>query len=311
MLIRLRWSGLQELNAVQEERDHRGWPWQSLISVFVWGTSFAVVRTAMDALTPAGVVGARLMIGSLGLIAFLRWRGMSLWPERRDVGRCVFLGVVLAIHLLIQAYGLMYTSAINTGWIIAFVPVSLALGAFLVLGHRMAGVGWLGVLVATGGVFYVMGGKLEQFENATFGDMLQLSSCVTWTIYTLTAASVVMRNGALRVTTFAMATASLTALGLGCFTGLVQGAVTGRTLADVLFLGLCCSSLAYVMWFIAQREHGPTRAGSMVYFQPFITIAAAAAILNEPVTERANVGGVIVLGGVYLVGVGSRRMRTK
>lgn len=285
-----------------------GWPWQSLVSVAVWGMSFAVVRTAMDVLTPAGVVGLRLLIGSAALMVFQYWRGGRIWPVREDVGRCVFLGVVLAVHLLIQAYGLVYTSAISTGVIIGFVPVSLALGAFLFQGHRMAGVGWVGVMVATGGVVLVALDKTPEFEQATFGDLLQLSSCVTWTVYTLTAAAVVKRNGAMCVTVFAMVTASVTSLGLSLMTGMTQGELTLRVLADLGFLGVLCSALAYVMWFIAQREHGPTRAGSMIYFQPFVSIAAGAVILGESVTVWAVAGCFVVLGGVYLVGQGTRRL---
>ncbi len=294
---------------IGEEGNH-GWPWQSLVSVVVWGMSFAFVRTAMDVLTPAGVVGMRLLIGSAVLMVFLRWRGSPIWPVRADVGRCVFLGVVLAVHLLIQAYGLNYTSAISTGVIIGFVPVSLAIGAFLFQGHRMAGAGWLGVLVATGGVVLVALDRNPEFERATFGDLLQLSSCVTWTIYTLSAAAVVVRNGAMRVTVFAMVVASITSLGLSLVTGLVNGVLTWRVLADLGFLGVLCSALAYVMWFIAQRRHGPTRAGSMIYFQPFVSIAAGAAILGERVTTGAVVGGAVVLGGVYLVSIGTRRVRS-
>ena len=88
------------------------------------------------------------------------------------------VALVLALHLSIQAYGLLYTSSVHTGWIIGFSPVVTALGAQLFLRARMRGIGWVGVTIATGGVLAVTMERPLDLVDATFGDLLQLSSCV-------------------------------------------------------------------------------------------------------------------------------------
>jgi drug/metabolite transporter (DMT)-like permease len=229
------------------------------------------------------------------------------WPARRDLGVTILLGCVLAAHLLIQAHGLQHTSAINTGWIVAFIPVCLAVGAHSCLKQRVKSIGWLGVLIGAGGVFLVTVSSPPDFANARFGDVLQLCSCLTWTVFTLAAVGVVARNDSLSVTTSAMAIAAILVTVAALWTGFVNGALTGRVVLAVVFLGLVCSGLPYYLWFQALDEHGAARIGSVLYFEPFVTMAFAASLLNEPITGNATAGGVCVLIGVWLVASGTPR----
>ena len=131
------------------------------------------------------------------LVLVVGLRGGRRLPVPADRPACIGLGLVLAAHLLIQAYGLKHTSAIHTGWIVGFMPVTIALGAYLLRRQRLNALGWLGVAVGTGGVLLVTLKSTPDFAQARFGDLLQLASCLTWTVYTLAAGGPVARNGAL------------------------------------------------------------------------------------------------------------------
>ena len=98
-----------------------------LVTVF-WGLSFVASRVALEVFTPIGLVAARTVIGCAALFAVTRGLGYALTPPAGDRGRCLLLGLILAAHLLIQSAGLLMTTATNTGWIIGFVPITIALG---------------------------------------------------------------------------------------------------------------------------------------------------------------------------------------
>jgi drug/metabolite transporter (DMT)-like permease len=280
---------------------------KGLFAVVVWGASFVATRIALEALNPFGLIAVRLWIGTLLLTLALRARHAVWLPAHADLPRCVFLGVVLAAHLLLQAYGLRYTTAIHTGWIIGFIPVTIALGAHLLRQQRLNRTGWSGVALGTAGICVVIAFLPRGFAHARFGDLLQFVSCLTWTIYTLAATRPVARNGVLRVTTFAMAVAALIATLATLGTGVQAGALTMRPVLALLFLGFICSGAAYYAWFAAVEEHGPARSGSLLYLEPFVTLVTAAALLEERITATAIAGGLCVLGGVWLVARGSVR----
>ncbi len=280
---------------------------KALSCVAVWGASFVATRIALETVTPVGLVALRFSMGTALLAILIKLRGGSMLPQSRDMPVCAALGGVLALHLLMQSMGLQYTSAINTGWIIGFIPVCIAVGAQMLRQQRLTPTGWAGVLVGMGGVLLVTLRAAPEFERARWGDLLQVASCLTWTVYTLAGARAIARSGALRVTALAMGVAAVICALATTATGVLRGPLTVSGVLAVMFLGLICSGLAYALWFSATREHGPSRVAAFLYIEPFVTLLAAAVILREPIMPNALAGGVVVLGGVWLVARGSGR----
>lgn len=280
---------------------------KGLLAVVVWGMSFVATRLVLQALDPYWLVAARLLLGAGLLAAIVRARGGRPWPLRRDWPVGIFMGVVIATHLLLQARGLLDTTAIHAGWIIGFIPVCIAVGAQLLGQQRLAPLGWLGVILGTGGVLLVTAAEPPDFARARFGDLLQIASCLTWTVYTLAGARATARNGPLRMTAFAMGVAAVLVLIAAVGLGGLRGPVTPATLGSLAFLGVVCSGVAYYCWFSATHEQGPTRVAALLYLEPFVTLGAAIVVLREPWTLHAVFGGLVVLVGVWLVAHGARR----
>ncbi len=276
-------------------------PIAGLSAVVVWGASFAATRIALQGMTPFGLVAARLWAGALLLIAAGRLRCGSPWPIRSDLSTCTLLGLILAAHVLIQAYGLLHTTAVHTGWIIGFIPVTIALGAHLLGQQRLGHTGWLGVVLGAGGVLTVMSVRIPEFDRARWGDLLQLVSCLTWTVYTLASAGPVTRNGVLRVTAFGLTVAAAVSTAAAVSIRAFSGPLTWSVLAAVAFLGPVCSGLAYYLWFAAVDRHGPARVGVLLYLEPFVALVTGARLLGEPVGWNSIIGGLCVLTGVWLV----------
>ncbi len=278
--------------------------------MLAWGASFVVTRIALESFSAYGLVATRGWAGALLLAGLLGTVGARLHVARADRPLAIFLGVVLAVHLLLQAHGLRYTSAINTGWIIGFIPVTIAIGAHALGQQRLRLLGWAGVLVGTAGVLAVTLRTPPNFAQARWGDLLQVASCFTWTIYTLAGARLMQRTGALALSTLTMAIAALLVSPVAAYAGWQSGPWTGSGLLAMAFLGLICSGIAYYLWFAAQHALGPARLGALLYLEPFSTLAAGVVLVHEPVTLNALVGGLGVLLGVWLVAHGTTRGAT-
>lgn len=280
---------------------------KGLFAVVAWGASFVALRAALHWLNPFGVVAARLGMGAALLWIILAVQRRPLLPHPRDRWICLVLGLVLSAHALLQAHGLLYTSAGHTGWIIGFIPVCVAFGAHLLRQQRMTRRGWVGVTIGTAGIAIVISSQTPEFAQAWFGDLHQIVSCFTWTIYTLAAAGALRRSGPLHVSVSSMTIASVLVGIAALFTGARSGPPTPWTVIAVLFLGLICSGAAYWAWFVAVHEQGPARVGALLYVEPFVTLILGAALLGEPVTVATIIGGITVLIGVYQVTCGTRR----
>jgi drug/metabolite transporter (DMT)-like permease len=285
------------------------WSGKALFVISIWGASFVATRIALESFTPTGLVALRLVAAAAILIPVWLWAGRRVAPTRADWLLCLFLGLVLVAHQLLQALGLQYTSAINAGWIIGFTPVPIALGGLLFLKQRLASAGWLGVVVATGGILLIVVSATPGFAQARTGDGLQVLSTLTWAIYTLAAARVVGRLGALRVSAVAAMVGAVLLAAATPWTGLLHASPTLRTVSAAAFLGLICSGLGYYLWYKALDEHGAARVGSYLYLEPFVTVIVAWLLLSEPITIPVVGGGLLVLAGVWAVARGSSPAR--
>lgn len=290
------------------------WPWSALFAVTVWGGSFVATKHALGpeqarVFTPTGLVALRFLMGGLVLLALLALRGGPLLPERGDRARVALLGTILGLHIGVQTYGLRFTLATHAAWIVCFTSVTIALAAHFLLGQRLRGVGWIGVAIAVLGVLGVTRGHAPApGSRVGFGDLLQLTGCVTWAAYTLLGARAVASSGALRVTTAATLLAGLLLLALTPWTGFGNRPGVSEILA-LVYLGLVCSAAAFVAWYHAQQQHGSQRTAATLYLGPFVT-AVLAASFGEPLALGTALGGMIVLAGVWLVQRGASSARS-
>jgi drug/metabolite transporter (DMT)-like permease len=274
----------------------------ALLAISLWGASFVATRFALEVFSPIALVAFRLVLGSLLLVILGRTAGYAVWSVRGGRGVWLVLGAIMGAHLLIQSIGLKYTTAINTAWIIAFIPAVIALGARIFLGHRLDAGAWLGVAIATAGVLLVTARQPPDFSQARFGDLLQILSCFTWAAYTLIAIRPIERHGSLPTTAVPMGVAAgVMTVAVVVHGRPLVGDPTAAHLAALAFLGVFCSGAAYFLWFRAVGDIGPARTGSYLYIEPFVTLAVAWSVLHEPVTVNAVAGGIVVLFGVWLV----------
>ncbi len=275
------------------------------LAIFVWGASFVATRKALAGFPPATLVAARFAIGALFVAGLQLARRRPVLPERADFGRCVVLGLLLSIHIGVQAVALRYTSATHSGWLVSFSPVAIALGAALFLRERIAASAWFGIAVASSGVALVVLSRSHGLEHARAGDLFVLSTCLTWSAYTLLSRSALARSGAWRVTPLCMAVAALVSGLVALGEPRTEFVPDTRAWAALLFLGLGSSGIGFTAWASAIERHGATRAGVLLYFQPFVTLVLSWLLLGETIDALSIAGGALVLLGV--AGVARKR----
>jgi drug/metabolite transporter (DMT)-like permease len=272
-----------------------------LTATLFWGLSFVGVRVALEGFAPFGLVGLRLAIAALALLVVLLLRGGSARLAPGDGARAALLGLILAVHLLLQTVAMRETTAMRAGWFVAFMPVVISLGAMYFLGERMRAWGWGGVVLASAGVLLLASFKPDDFARAGLGDALLFASCFTWAAYTLIAGPVVRRNGSLRVTTWAMLAAAAPCLALATQQGFTSGAPSASAWTALALLGLLAGSVAFLAFGRAVAVLGAQRTSAFLYVQPFVTLVGSRLILDEPFTWGGLAGGLIVLVGVWIL----------
>lgn len=144
-----------------------------LISL-IWGTEFVLIDLAVAEVPTHTFNAIRFFLAALSLLPLLYFSGEKVRPEHWK--KMLFMAPVLALMLFIGFYaqteGLRFTSVSNAGFITALsVPLVPVLG-FLVFRQQVRTMVWLGVSLATLGLYLLtMGGAAYEFNK---GDILVL-----------------------------------------------------------------------------------------------------------------------------------------
>jgi drug/metabolite transporter (DMT)-like permease len=275
-----------------------------LFCAIIWGWTFVATRICLQYLNPVELLGLRFLTGLPILLLIILVKGVRFDFTRREWGSILLGSLVMTVHFLVQITGLKYTSATNTGWIIAISPLVMAVLAFLVLRERLTRRAILGIIVASLGILVLISkGRLSTFEWLnSFGDWLILISAHTWALYTIVIRDVTRARNPLAVTFAVLAPPAVIILGyMAIFSdwgGILSMPVDG--VVAMLFLGILGLALGHWFWQEGVARIGVARAGIYLYLEPVATTTLAVPYLHENFGPLTAFGGALVLFGVFL-----------
>lgn len=279
--------------------------WKPLFAVLVWGASFVATKIALKEATPLTIVFTRLLLGIMLLSVVVLFRDRKFSIPGRMLKNIMLLALIASFHLWIQVTGLQYTSAANTGWIIGFTPVFMAIIGVMFFHERMNFIRIGGILLSIFGLLLLI--SKGDFTNigliSNMGDFLVLVSSVTWSIYSALNKKISLHYSPL-LTVFYLF--SFMALILSPFTIRPEtvSSVIHMSLSAwlaIIFLGIFCSGIAYVLWAQALKEMESATVGVFLYLEPFVTVFTAWLILQEHITLLTILSGLIITLGVVFV----------
>jgi drug/metabolite transporter (DMT)-like permease len=281
---------------------------KALFTVIVWGASFVAIKISLEYISPVTLVWLRFTLGVLILGAAVGLRQQFAWPNRKDWSYFALLGFLgITFHQWLQSTGLVTSQATTTGWIVASMPIFIALLGWLILKEKLNWFQGLGIFLAALGVLLIIThGDMRSLVSGKFGsvgDFLILLSAPNWAVFTILS-----RRG-LKTYPAALMMFYVMAFGWLFSSGLFIAARGWETISHLVlngwvaigFLGFFCSGLAYIFWYDALKELPVARVGTFLYIEPVVTVIASAVFLNEKISLLSLFGGFIILFGVWLV----------
>jgi drug/metabolite transporter (DMT)-like permease len=277
-------------------------------AVIMWGISFVATKAALREVSPITLIFTRFALGTALLLLILTLRRETLLPPKSAWPMLALMGFVgVFVHQMIQVHGLTLTTAVRTGWLIGLTPIWSAVLAGLFLGERFGPRKILGLFLGTAGALLVITrGKLSPgilSLPSTRGDLLIVASTLNWAVYTILGRDTLRRVGS----TQAIATVMLVGWAMLIPFFLVAAGwqeykhLSSTSLVAILFLGIGCSGLGYWFWYAALERIEASQVAAFLYVEPLVTLAAAMALLGEPVALSTILGGLLVLAGVLTI----------
>lgn len=218
--------------------------------------------------------------------------------------KALILGsIIITSHFLVQFTGIKFTSATNTGWLCATIPLVTAVMAYFILKEHIGRNVIIGIIVATIGIVLLISrGKLADLSwISSIGDWLVLVSSFTWALYTIATRNLVRACNPLSATFVIL----LVPTSIGFIAMLFFSNWSGflklpfDAVISLLYLGIFGTSIAHWFWQEGVARIGASRAGIYLYLEPLATTALAVPYMNEYFGAYTAIGGLLVLIGVW------------
>jgi drug/metabolite transporter (DMT)-like permease len=209
----------------------------------------------------------------------------------------------IALNQLAFISGIARTTVAHTGLIVATGPVIVLVIAVLLRLEVLTAWKVGGMLIAFGGVGILTADKSSQGAIGHWsGDLIMLLSVAVFAVYFVLMKEIAGQLDLLTLNTLTFL------LGAGmmlpfCTRAVLATRWTGVTLRAWLglaFLVMFGSVFSYLLFAYVMTHLSASRAAAFNYLQPIIASGLGVWILSERVTSKVILGGVLILGGVYL-----------
>lgn len=273
-----------------------------LLGITAFGLTLPVTRFVTPELDPVFIGLGRALLAALLAGAVLFATGQPL-PTRRQIGRLlvVGLGVVIGFPVL-SAWAMQTAPASHGGVVLGILPLATAIASVFVSRDRPSTGFWIfGVLGSALVVAYAL---LEGVGRIQVADLALLGAVISAAVGYAVGGDLSRQLGGWQVISWALVLMLpvIAVPALWHMPGDLQ-AVSAPVWVAFLYLALVSQYFGFFWWNKGLALGGVARVSQIQLLQPFVTLAASVAVLQEVITTETYVFAVLV---VLVVAIGRR-----
>jgi drug/metabolite transporter (DMT)-like permease len=276
----------------------------------LWACSYVAAKFALRDTTVTMMLALRIIIAAVVLLPLLIARRKDLNLTRRDLPQLVLLTLFgFVINKLFEYGGLALTTASDVALLITSESIYTAALSWLLLRERFKPLTGFALLLGFAGVYLIVERSLIPNIPAgggafrILGDLLVMLALIFEAFYTVRGKALLVKHPPLLITATSIVGSTIfwiPAAGVEIFytgwhpPGLVAWLSIG-------WLAIMSTAIAYLAWFKGLAHIDGSAAASTLFVQPLLGTVLAIVLLNDQLTLMTIIGGVLIVGSVYLI----------
>lgn len=266
-----------------------------LLVTLVWGTTFPLLKTAASTLSGVEISGIRFALAAVCMAPFMRKVPWRTWVDG------AVLGALALVSYVSQAFGMQYISSNRSAFLTSLAVLMVPLlGLFW--GARLSAITlFAGVLACMGIGFMSWGGGAH-----LVGDGATLVCAVAYALYVIVLSQRSSGHDSRQLTATQIAfMAVFSAAWIAC-AGIgndALGTLCARMAPHwllLLYLGVVATAGMLLLQAMAQRQVPADKASVIYAMEPVFAALFGWLWLNEVLSNRAALGGAMVVVAVLV-----------
>jgi len=264
------------------------------IATVLYGLTFPLTAILLRSMGPLYLSAARSLWSFLFFAVYFLARGYPKRPQYKLLAGITIFGLVLP--LILQNFGMLYTTASLASIIQSTPPVFVVLLAFLLLKEKLTAPKVAGAAVGILGTVVVM---FQGIEGSLYGNILMACSAVSLAILAILEKVTLSKHTPIEI----LGVTSLMAFPVLLLAALPlepAPAMDAGSLLLTVALSLGCTILPYFFWLDGLKDLEVSRAIVFSYGIPAFGIVFSVIMLHETVTLRMMAGMLMIFLSIWV-----------
>jgi drug/metabolite transporter (DMT)-like permease len=284
-----------------------------LFVMLIWGSSFAVTKSAIATIPPITFAFLRFVVASICLHIMLLFNKRETGQQGQIPFAPLFwLGFTgVGLFYIFFNYSLVYTSASMGALIQAFIPVIIAVLAFFFLKEKITKLQIFSILISVSGVALVsfLSKADQSSKDPLLGNTLMIIAVIAWGIYTIISKKLADKD-ILKVTCYSTDIGTLLLIPFVIIELWHKPfpIVGFEGWVSVIYLGALASAIAYYLYNQSLKNLPASVVGVFINLDPIIGTVIAMVFLKEKISLLQVIGSLLVLTGMWLSTQGEMKL---
>ena len=264
-------------------------------TAFIWGTSFVILKEALDSIGTMWVLALRFIIAAALLLLAAGKRLKTLGRDGLRGG--VLLGVCLAAAYIFQTYGLKYTTPGKNAFLTATYCVLVPFMVWAFFKRRPNAANIIAAFMCVFGIGLV---SLSGTSPFNIGDALTLVCGIFYALQIILTERFIGDCDALSLTGVEFGTAAVICLAGALIFESAPVALSLELWGSIAYMGVMCTALCFFLQTWGMRYTPSSTAAVIMTFESVFAIIISVIFYDEPVTVRLICGFTLIIASVII-----------
>jgi drug/metabolite transporter (DMT)-like permease len=277
--------------------------WQADLALafvaLIWGSTFVVVKNALDTVGPLTYVAWRFWLASILLVALFarRLRGI----RREEILAGGLIGVWLALGYIFQTVGLKTTTSAKAGFITGLSVVIVPLLATVLLRRPPGRSAILGIIAATIGLGFL---SLNKNLNVQEGDLWVLACAIAFALHIVSVSRFSPHADPIRLSVVQIAAVAPIATVAAFGFEMPSLDLPAATWGAIALTGVAATALAFGIQVYVQRFTTSTHTALLFSLEPVFAALFGWWWASESLGMKELIGCGLILAGMLVAELG-------
>ncbi|MGC4035343.1 MAG: EamA family transporter [Chitinophagaceae bacterium] len=276
-----------------------------LIVCFFWGTTWIASRQGVLYMPALQLAGIRQFLGGICYVIFYIIRGEK-WPDKKQWQTIIILSILnFSLGNGLTTWGVKYISAGLGSIIGATFPLWLVVINMFASKAKIPLKAIAGFFIGFAGICVIFYEHLNDFLNIEFsyGIILAFVGTLAWAFGTLYTKKHAQSFNPYFSLGLQMSISGIGLLGISSVTGnmIMFSAIPWQSWLSIGYLVAFGSVFSFIAYLYALQNLTAEQTSVYAYINPVVAVLFSWLLFDERLTVYIAAGGLITLGGVYLI----------